>query len=56
LIHLVSGREIKRKEFLKEPKNAIGIEISFTSLAPKTELVNFHIHNKDDETYVILIG
>ncbi len=56
LIHPVSGREVKGKVFLKELTNATGTEISFTSLAPKTELGYFHIHNKDEETYIIIKG
>jgi mannose-6-phosphate isomerase-like protein (cupin superfamily) len=56
LIHPVSGREIKGKVFLKEPTTATGTEISFTSLPPKTELGYFHIHNKDEETYIIIKG
>ena len=56
LIHPVSGREVKGKAFLKEATKATGTEISFTSLPPKTELGYFHIHNKDEETYIILKG
>ncbi len=56
LIHPISGREIKGKAFLKELTKATGTEISFTSLPPKTELGYFHIHNKDEETYIIIKG
>lgn len=33
-----------------------GTEISFDSLPPKTEVGYFHIHNKDEETYIIMKG
>ncbi|GET24287.1 cupin domain-containing protein [Prolixibacter sp. NT017] len=56
LIHPKSGKEVKGKVFLKELTKATGTEISFTSLPPKTELGYFHIHNKDEETYVIIKG
>ena len=56
LIHPKSGREVKGKVFLKEPTQATGTEISFTSIPPKTELGYFHIHYKDEETYIILSG
>ncbi|WP_297093110.1 cupin domain-containing protein [uncultured Draconibacterium sp.] len=56
LIHPKSGKEVKGKVFLKELINATGTEISFTALPPKTELGYFHIHNKDEETYIIIKG
>jgi len=56
LIHPKLGKEIKGKVFLKELTKATGTEISFTSLPPKTELDYFHIHNKDEETYIIIKG
>lgn len=56
LIHPKSGREIKGKVFLKELIKATGTEISLTALPPKTELGYFHIHNKDEETYIIIKG
>lgn len=56
LIHPKSGKEIKGKVFLKELTKATGTEISFTSLPPKSELGYFHIHNKDEETYIIIKG
>ncbi len=56
LIHPVSGREVKGKVFLKELTKASGTEISFTSIPPKSELGYFHIHNKDEETYIIIKG
>jgi len=56
LIHPISGKEIKGKVFLKELTKASGTEISFNSLPPKTELGYFHIHNQDEETYIVLKG
>ena len=56
LIHPKSGAEITGKLFLKEITKATGTEISFTALPPKTALEYFHIHNKDEETYIILRG
>jgi len=56
LIHKVNKQEIEGKVYLKEPTNATGSEISFNSLPPKTEQPYFHIHNKNEETYIILKG
>lgn len=56
LIHAKTGKEVKGKVFLKEPTNATGTEISFTVIPPESELGYFHIHNKDEETYIILKG
>lgn len=56
LIHPKLGTEIKGKVFLKEPTQSTGTEISFTTIPPKSELGYFHIHNKDEETYIILKG
>jgi mannose-6-phosphate isomerase-like protein (cupin superfamily) len=56
LIHPISGREIKGKVFVKEPTNATGAEISFTTFPPKSEWGYFHIHHKNEETYIILKG
>ncbi|NJO87993.1 MAG: cupin domain-containing protein [Chloroflexia bacterium] len=56
LIHPKLGTEIKGKVFLKDPTKATGTEISFTTIPPKSELGYFHIHNKDEETYIILKG
>ena len=56
LIHPKTGKEIKGKLFLKGPTKATGTEISFTTIAPKTELGYFHIDNKDEETYIIIKG
>jgi len=56
LIHPKSGREVKGKVFLKAPTQSTGTEISFTTIPPKSELGYFHIHYKDEETYIILSG
>ncbi|MEI7675935.1 MAG: cupin domain-containing protein, partial [Bacteroidales bacterium] len=47
---------IEGKVFLKDKTNATGTEISFNSLAPKTEQPYFHIHRKNEETYIVLKG
>lgn len=56
LIHKVNKQKIEGKVFLKDATNATGSEISFNSLAPNTEQPYFHIHNKNEETYIILKG
>ncbi len=56
MIHPKLKHEIKGKVFLKEPTNSTGTEISFTTIPPKSELGYFHIHYKDEETYIILKG
>ena len=56
MIHPKLKHEIKGKVFLKEPTKSTGTEISFTTIPPKSELGYFHIHNKDEETYIILKG
>lgn len=56
LIHPKLKTEIKGKVFLKAPTKSTGTEISFTTIPPKSELGYFHIHNKDEETYIILKG
>jgi mannose-6-phosphate isomerase-like protein (cupin superfamily) len=56
LIHPKLKNEIKGKLFLKQPTKMTGTEISFTTIPPKSELGYFHIHSKDEETYIILKG
>lgn len=56
LIHPVNKQEIEGKVFLKEPTKATGSEISFNSLPPKSEQPYFHIHYKNEETYIIIKG
>jgi mannose-6-phosphate isomerase-like protein (cupin superfamily) len=55
-IHPKTGQEVRGKVFVKEATKATGTEISFTALPPHTELPYFHLHNKDEETYIILKG
>jgi mannose-6-phosphate isomerase-like protein (cupin superfamily) len=56
MIHPVNKRLIEGKVFLKDATNATGTEISFNSLPPHTEQPYFHIHRKNEETYIILKG
>ncbi len=56
LIHPKLKTDIKGKVFLKDPTKSTGTEISFTTIPPKSELGYFHIHYKDEETYIILKG
>lgn len=56
LTHGKLGIEIVGKVFLQKATNATGTEISYTVIPPKKELGYFHIHNKDEETYIILKG
>jgi len=56
LIHPVNKRLIEGKVFLKDATEATGTEISFNALAPKAEQPYFHIHRKNEETYIILKG
>jgi mannose-6-phosphate isomerase-like protein (cupin superfamily) len=56
LIHPVSKRVIEGKVFLKEATKSSGTEISFNSIPPRTEVPYFHIHRKNEETYIILRG
>ena len=56
LIHPVNKKLVEGKVFLKDATNATGTEISFNSLPPQTEQPYFHIHRKNEETYIILSG
>jgi mannose-6-phosphate isomerase-like protein (cupin superfamily) len=56
MIHKVNKQKIEGKVFLKDVTSATGSEISFNSLPPKTEQPYFHIHYKNEETYIILKG
>lgn len=56
LIHPKTGQEIVGKAFVKDITKSTGTEISFTTLPPKSDLGYFHIHNKNEETYIILKG
>lgn len=55
-IHPKNGQTITGKVFLKELTKSTGTEISFSSIPPYKEVGYFHIHNKDEETYIILKG
>jgi mannose-6-phosphate isomerase-like protein (cupin superfamily) len=56
LIHPVNKNIIEGKVFLKEATHATGTEISFNSLAPHAAQPYFHIHHKNEETYIIIKG
>lgn len=56
LVHPISKQEIEGKVFLKEATKSTGTEISFNSIAPRSEVPYFHIHRKNEETYIILKG
>ena len=56
LIHPVNKQKVEGKVFLKDVTKATGSEISFNSLPSQSELPYFHIHNKNEETYIILKG
>lgn len=56
LVHPISKREVEGKVFLKEATKSTGTEISFNSIAPRSEVPYFHIHRKNEETYIILKG
>ena len=56
LIHPVNKKKVEGKVFLKGPTKATGSEISFNALPPKTEQPYFHVHIKNEETYIILKG
>lgn len=56
LIHPKNKAEIKGKVFLKDATAATGTEISFQMLPAGEELGYFHIHNQNEETYIILKG
>lgn len=56
LIHPVNKKLVEGKVFLKDPTHATGTEISLNSVPPKTALSYFHIHRKNEETYIILKG
>ena len=56
LIHPVSKKLLEGKVFLKDATKSTGTEISFNSLPPQSEQPYFHIHRKNEETYIILKG
>ncbi|WP_163715871.1 cupin domain-containing protein [Mangrovibacterium lignilyticum] len=56
LVHPKTKKLVEGKVFLKDATNATGTQISFNSLPPQTEQPYFHIHYKNEETYIILRG
>lgn len=56
LIHPVSKKSIEGKVFLKDATKATGTEVSFNALPPHSEQPYFHIHRKNEETYIVLKG
>lgn len=56
LIHPINKNLVEGKVFLKDPTHATGTEISFNALLPHTEQPYFHIHRKNEETYIIFSG
>jgi mannose-6-phosphate isomerase-like protein (cupin superfamily) len=56
LVHPVSKKLIEGKVFLKDITKASGTQISFNSLPAQSEQPYFHIHRKNEETYIILSG
>lgn len=56
LIHPKLNQAIEGKVFLKDASKSTGTEISFQMLPPHVELPYFHIHNKNEETYIVLKG
>lgn len=56
LIHPVNKNLLEGKVFLKEATHATGTEISLNSLAPHAAQPYFHIHRKNEETYIIIKG
>lgn len=56
LVHPVSKRFIEGKVFLKDVTKSTGTEISFNMLPPQSEQPYFHIHRKNEETYIIMKG
>ncbi len=56
LIHPKSKKQVDGKVFIKDATDATGTQISFNVLPPQTDLPYFHIHYKNEETYIILSG
>jgi len=56
LIHPVNKQLVTGKVFLKDMTDATGTEISFNTIPPHTELSYFHLHEQNEETYMILKG
>lgn len=56
LIHPKNKQLVEGKVFLKDATKSTGTEISIQTLPPHTELSYFHVHVKNEETYIILKG
>lgn len=56
LIHPKNKMLLEGKVFLKDVTKSTGTQISFNSLPPQSEQPYFHIHWKNEETYIILSG
>lgn len=56
LIHPKNKMLLEGKVFLKDATKSTGTQISFNSLPPQSEQPYFHIHWKNEETYIILSG
>lgn len=56
MVHPKSGQEIVGKVFTKDATKSTGTEISMQIIPPHTDLGYFHIHNKNEEMYIILKG
>lgn len=56
LIHPKNKKLVEGKVFLKDAIKATGTEVSFNMLPSETDLPYFHIHWKNEETYIILKG
>ncbi len=55
-LHPIRKTLIEGKVFLKDATHATGTQISFNMLPPKSEQPYFHIHWKNEETYIIIRG
>lgn len=55
-IHPKNKQVVSGKVFLKTATKATGTEISIQILPPQTKLPYFHVHRKNEETYIILKG
>lgn len=56
LIHPKLKNIVEGKVFVKEASKATGAEISFQILPPKADLGYSHVHQQNEETYIILKG
>lgn len=56
LVHPKLGHTVEGKVLIKDAVKATGTEISFNILPPRTDVAYFHIHHKNEETYIIIQG